>query len=79
MRQPIVRGLWLAGYVSVILTFGLQADAGAYESGTVTDGAAVRGKVTFKGTIPEPKEFELRRYADEAFCGALSDGKGLVF
>lgn len=79
MRQTILDGLWLAGCVSVILTFGHQADAGAYESGTVSEGATVRGKVTFKGTVPEPKEFELRRYADEVFCGALSDGKGLRF
>jgi len=79
MRQTILDGLWVAGCVSVILTFGHQADAGVYESGTVSEGATVRGKATFKGTVPEPKEFELRRYADEVFCGALSDGKGLRF
>src|SRR6188472_4278996 len=77
MRQTILGGLWLAGCVSLLVTLGLQADAGAYESAAVVDGGVVRGKVTFKGTIPEPKEFELRRYADEVFCGALSDGKGL--
>jgi len=79
MRQTILGGLWLAGCVSLLVTLGLQADAGAYESAAVADGGVVRGKVTFKGTIPEPKEFELRRYADEVFCGALSDGKGLRF
>jgi hypothetical protein len=42
----------------------------------VTDGAVVRGIVTFKGTVPEPKKFELRRYPDQMFCGALSDGNG---
>jgi hypothetical protein len=76
MRQPILRGLWLAGCASVSLTLGLQADAGAYESGTVADGAGVRGKVTFTGTVPDPKEFELRRYPDREYCGALSDGNG---
>jgi hypothetical protein len=76
MRQPIVRGLWLAGSVSVILTVGLHADGWAYESGTVADGAAVRGKITLTGPVPDPKEFELRRYPDREYCGALSDGNG---
>jgi hypothetical protein len=76
MRQPFLRGLWLAGSVSVLLTLGLHGDARAYESGTVADGAVVRGKVTFKGTVPEPKEFELRRSPDREFCGVVSDGNG---
>jgi hypothetical protein len=42
----------------------------------VTEGAVVRGTVTFKGPLPEPKTFELRRYPDQVFCGALSDGTG---
>ncbi len=29
--------------------------------------------------VPEPKEFELRRYPDQVFCGALSDGNGHRF
>jgi hypothetical protein len=76
MEQTLLRGLWLAGWASVILTSGLQADAREYESATVTDGAAVRGKITFSGTVPEPKEFELRRYPDRGYCGVLSDGNG---
>jgi hypothetical protein len=55
---------------------GLQADAGAYESGTVENGAVVRGKVTFTGTVPDPKEFDLRRSPDREFCSAVSDGNG---
>ncbi len=50
-----------------------------YESRTVTDGAVVRGVVMFRGTVPPPKEFELRRYPDQVFCGALSDGNGRRF
>ena len=76
MRQPFLRGLWLAGSVSAIFMSGLQADAGAYESGTVENGAVVRGKVTFTGTVPDPKEFELRRSPDREFCSAVSDGNG---
>src|SRR6476661_4033806 len=76
MRQPFPRGPWVAGCASVILILGLQADAGAYESGNVEDGAVVRGKVTFTGTEPDPKEFELRRSPDLEFCSAVSDGNG---
>lgn len=76
MRTTIWTGLWMTVGVSAMLILGLCENAGAYESGTVTDGAIVRGKVTFKGTVPEPKEFKLHRYPDRAFCGELSDGKG---
>lgn len=76
MRHTILGGFWLAICASAILTSGFRADARAYESGTVTDGATVRGKVTFTGTVPAPKEFELHRYPDRAFCSALSDGNG---
>lgn len=48
----------------------------AYEAGAVTDGAVVRGTVTLQGLVPEPKSFELRRYPDRVFCGALSNGDG---
>lgn len=76
MRQNILAGLWMTVCVSAILSFGLCTDAEAYESGPVTDGATVRGKITFKGPVPEPKEFKLHRYPDRAFCGELSDGNG---
>lgn len=79
MRATILAELWLVVGVPAIMTFGFSAHAGAYESATVTEGAVVQGKITFKGTVPDPKEFELRRYADEVFCGALSDGKGIRF
>ncbi len=76
MKRMVMTGLWLVVGIPWILTLGFGADAGAYESATVTDGAAVRGTITFKGTVPPPKEFELRRYPDREFCGALSDGNG---
>lgn len=75
------RVMWAA---LTILAIGSTVMSGtgvavAYEAGVVTDGAVVRGMVTFKGTLPEPKEFELRRYPDRVFCGALSDGDGRRF
>ncbi|MFZ3015168.1 MAG: carboxypeptidase regulatory-like domain-containing protein [Nitrospira sp.] len=76
MRTAIWTGRWMTVCVSAILSLGLCENVEAYESGTVTDGAIVRGKVTFKGPVPEPKEFKLHRYPDRAFCGELSDGNG---
>ena len=76
MRTVTWTGLWMMICVSALLSFGWVENAEAYESGTVTDGAIVRGKVTFKGSVPEPKEFKLHRYPDRAFCGELSDGNG---
>jgi Carboxypeptidase regulatory-like domain len=75
MSRMIQRALWMVGVV-VLLICGLRPDVGAYESGSVTDGAAVRGKVTFSGTVPAPKAFEMRRYYDREYCAVLSDGKG---
>ena len=76
MKQSTAIGLCLAGCAQAIMVATLHADAWAYESRVVTEGAVVRGTVTFKGPVPAPKEFELRRYPDQVFCGALSDGAG---
>ncbi|HSN04420.1 MAG TPA: carboxypeptidase regulatory-like domain-containing protein [Nitrospira sp.] len=50
--------------------------AGAYEETTVSNGGTVTGTVQFTGDLPLPQRFELRRYYDRAYCGALSDGSG---
>ncbi len=60
----------------VVLTTWLGTEAWAYESGPVNGGATVRGTVTVTGTVPAPKEFELRRFPDYEFCGTLSDDRG---
>ena len=78
MRQMIQRTLWVA-CVSVLVTSGLPLAAGAYEAITVTNGATVAGKVSFTGSVPAPKTFELRRYYDREYCATLSDGKGIAF
>jgi hypothetical protein len=62
--------------VHLVLAIGLHTDVWAYASETVTNGATLQGKITFTGTVPEPKVFELRRYYDREYCAALSDGKG---
>lgn len=76
MKRVITIGLCLATCVHLVLAIGLQTDVWAYESATVTNGATLQGKITFTGTVPEPKAFELRRYYDREYCAALSDGKG---
>ena len=79
MKQSIIMSLCLGVVVQVNMGFGVLWPASAYETVVVADGAVLRGTVTFQGTVPEPKEFELRRYPDQVFCGALSDGDGHRF
>lgn len=79
MKRSITIGLCLGVAVQLSMGFGVLGPASAYDTVVVTDGAVLRGTVTFQGTAPEPKEFELRRYPDQVFCGALSDGDGHRF
>ncbi len=72
-------GLCLGAVIHVSTGVGVLSPAGAYDTVVVTNGAVLRGTVTFQGTVPESKEFELRRYPDRMFCGALSDGDGHRF
>jgi hypothetical protein len=76
VKRSIVMGLCFGVVVQVSMGFGVLWPASAYDTVAVTGGAMLRGTVTFHGTAPEPKEFELRRYPDSVFCGALSDGEG---
>jgi hypothetical protein len=48
----------------------------AYEETTVSNGGSITGTVKFSGELPQPMSFELRRYPDPVYCGALSDGSG---
>jgi len=59
-------GVWLIAFPA----------AWAYEEKTVTDGAAITGKVIFKGTVPPPRPFGLIVYPDIELCERISDGKG---
>ena len=76
MKRSIVTALCLGAVVQVSMGLGVLWPASAYDTVVVTGGAVLRGTVTFKGTAPEPKEFELHRYPDSVFCGAFSDGEG---
>ena len=79
MKRSIMMGLCLGVVVQVSMGFGVFWPASAYDTVAVVDGAVLWGTVTFQGTVPEPKEFELRRSPDRMFCGAISDGDGHRF
>ncbi|MBH0191667.1 MAG: carboxypeptidase regulatory-like domain-containing protein [Nitrospira sp.] len=76
MKRVINIGLCLATCVHLVPVSGLQTDVWAYASEPVTNGATLQGKITFTGTVPPPKAFELRRYYDREYCAVLSDGNG---
>ena len=76
MKRSIMKGLCLGVVAYACMGFSILELASAYDMVVVTDGAVLRGTVTFQGAAPEPKEFELRRYPDPIFCGALSEGDG---
>jgi len=63
--------------LSVIVSGSITA--GAYEVMPVSNGGTVTGTVQFAGEPPPPTGFELRRYPDREYCGALSDGSGFLF
>ncbi len=75
-RVVMIARLCLATCVYMSIAGGVNSDAWSYESETVINGATVQGKISFVGTVPEPKTFELRRYYDREYCATLSDGKG---
>ena len=79
MKRSIMKGLWLGVVAYACMEFSILELASAYNTVVVTDGAVLWGPVTFQGAAPEPKEFELRRYPDPIFCGALSEGDGRRF
>lgn len=69
-----------AALVSCAVFLGLlgvqSQELRAYDVQPVSNGGLLQGTVKLKGEAPAPKQFELRRYPDRAFCGALSDGSG---
>ncbi|HEV8328382.1 MAG TPA: hypothetical protein VGQ08_12950 [Nitrospiraceae bacterium] len=65
-------------YPSIVLSvfLGGSITTWAYEETTVLNGGTVTGTVQFSGEVPLPMSFELRRFPDPVYCGALSDGSG---
>lgn len=78
MNEKVTRSV--CGLVMGVALLATGADwSEAYETVPVTNGGTLQGKVMFKGTPPPPKVFELWRFPDKSFCGAISDEKGLRF
>ena len=67
-----VFGVALAyGLLSATLVFAAAYTEGSAGSGTIS------GKISFKGAVPPPKEFDLNRFPQPDFCGKFDskDGK----
>lgn len=69
-RAPVVALLWMA-------LFGTPGAFG-YEEIDVKDGGAITGRVTLRGSVPEPRVFPLVLYPFGPFCKRISDGQGNV-
>lgn len=72
----------MRGFMAAFALIGMIGFVGisavsAYEEAPVPDGGTVAGKVSFKGSVPEPKSFEFAKFPNSKFCEkADSDGKG---
>jgi hypothetical protein len=63
--------------LATMLTAMLGMSAFAYDEAPVANGGTVSGKVTFKGTAPAPKSFDLEKFPQPKYCGKEdNDGKG---
>ena len=82
MVNMMIYGCWLKTFMqcSVLLSLFTSGSitAWAYEEMVVSNGGTVTGTVQFSGELPQPTSFELRRYPDQDYCGALSDGSGYL-
>lgn len=78
-----IHGCRVKSFLRCVVLLSLFASgaitASAYEVTTVSNGGTVTGTVQFTGEPPPPTGFELRRYPDRDYCGALSDGSGWRF
>jgi hypothetical protein len=74
--QRFGKGLVMATVLSAMIAL----PAFGYEEAPVANGGSVSGKITFKGAVPAPKEFDLGKFPQPKFCGTVdSDGKGKRF
>lgn len=51
-------------------------EPGSYEETFVPNGGSIIGTVTFAGSVPKPKAYNLTTLPDPIYCGRISDGKG---
>src|SRR5262249_37256132 len=70
-----IRSFSFGVLVSGVCLIG-AASVWAYEETTVSNGGTVTGTVQLYGEPLPPESFELSRFPDRVYCGALSDGSG---
>lgn len=72
-------GVSICYSIVLSMVLSIPVAAWAYEEVALSNGGTVTGTVQFSGELPEPMSFELRRYPNQVYCGALSDGSGYRF
>ncbi len=66
--------------ITAFTLFGVSAEAAApsgYTEKAVSDGATLSGQINFKGTPPEPKTFDLKKFPQAEFCGKADSKDGI--
>ncbi|HTN43979.1 MAG TPA: carboxypeptidase-like regulatory domain-containing protein [Nitrospiria bacterium] len=72
----------MKGFIIAIVMAGVvglmsASMVSAYDEAPVPDGGTITGKISFKGAVPAPKEFDFAKFPNPKFCEqADSDGKG---
>ena len=70
----------LVGVAGLLFATPLWADEeGGYKEAPVADGGSISGKITFKGTPPPPKTFDLAKFPQPDFCSKADSEKGTRF
>jgi hypothetical protein len=64
--------------IAMMVCLAWGSIAWPYETGEVTNGGTIKGKVSLRGPIPEPRVFPLALYPFGDFCKKISNGEGLV-
>lgn len=64
--------------IAVVICLAWGSVAQPYETGEVTNGGTITGKVTLRGPTPEPRAIPMVLYASGDFCKKISNGEGVV-
>jgi hypothetical protein len=72
MHRRLILSFILAG------TAGFFESASAYEEMQISESGSLSGKVTLRGSVPEPRVFPLVLFPFGPYCKKISDGEGHV-
>ncbi|MEW6325500.1 MAG: carboxypeptidase regulatory-like domain-containing protein [Nitrospirota bacterium] len=80
MKRTLIAIGALVGAVAWLAVSPIGAQEGGagagYKEAPVADGGTVTGKITFKGTPPPPKTFDLAKFPQPDFCGKVDSEGG---